>query len=201
MVRTRATVTDDDAPRAGVSRGRGTSRGRGRGGACTTVRAPIRAAVEEPPVAAIKERAPEVVVRAIASEEEQFGLARFKKYHPPTFSGLSLEDSHGFLEECNRILCTMGIVEMSGVAFTTFQLKEAAYRWWRAYELGSLVEAASLSWTRFSEMFLREFVPQTLQDAWRAVFEQLRQGIMSVSEYAFRFNDLSRHAPALVSTV
>uniref|UniRef100_A0A1U7XYF8 Uncharacterized protein LOC104242574 n=1 Tax=Nicotiana sylvestris TaxID=4096 RepID=A0A1U7XYF8_NICSY len=50
-------------------------------------------------------------------------------------------------------------------------------------------------------MFLREFAPQSLRDAWSAEFEQLLQGTMSVSEYAVRFSDLSRHAPTLVSTV
>ncbi|XP_070039881.1 uncharacterized protein [Nicotiana tomentosiformis] len=95
----------------------------------------------------------------------------------------------------------MGIVEISGVALTMFQLKGVAYQWWQTYELGIPADAASLSWTQFSKMFLREFVPQTLQVAWRAKFEQLRQGTMSVSEYAVRFSDLSRHAPALVSIV
>ncbi|XP_070039131.1 uncharacterized protein [Nicotiana tomentosiformis] len=50
-------------------------------------------------------------------------------------------------------------------------------------------------------MFLRKFVPQSLRDAWRAKFEQLHQGTMSVSEYAVRFNYLARHPPALVATV
>ncbi|XP_070041631.1 uncharacterized protein [Nicotiana tomentosiformis] len=94
----------------------------------------------------------------------------------------------------------MGIVEMSGVALTTFQLKGAAYQWWRAYELGSLADVASLTWVQFSEMFLGEFVPQSLRDAWRIEFERLRKGTMSVSEYAVRFSDLAKHAPALVST-
>ncbi|XP_070034707.1 uncharacterized protein [Nicotiana tomentosiformis] len=141
------------------------------------------------------------VVRAAASEEEQLRLARFKKYYPPTFSGLALEDAHGFRWECYRILCTMGIVEMSGVTFTTFQLKGAAYQWWRAYELGSPADAASLSWVPSLGMFLREFVPQTLRDAWHVEFEKLRQSTMSMSEYAIIFSDLSIHAPTLVSTV
>ncbi|XP_070054873.1 uncharacterized protein [Nicotiana tomentosiformis] len=141
------------------------------------------------------------VVRAAASEEEQLRLARFKKYDPPTFSGLASESAHGFLEECHRILHTMGIVKTSGVAFTTFQLRGAAYHWWRAYELGSPAESAPLTWVHFSEMFLRKFVPQSLRDTWRTEFEQLCQGTMSVLEYAMRFSDLVRHAPALVSTV
>ncbi|XP_070055113.1 uncharacterized protein [Nicotiana tomentosiformis] len=99
------------------------------------------------------------MVRAAASEEGQLRFARFKRYNPPTFSGLALESAHGFLEECHNILHTMDIVETSGVAFTMFQLKGAAYQWWRAYEMGSLAKLASLTWVQLSEMFLREHAP------------------------------------------
>jgi len=128
-------------------------------------------------------------------------LERFKKYHPPTFSGLASKAVHCFLEECHRILRTMGIVEMTGDAFTTFQFKGVAYQRWRAYDLGSPAESASLTWVQFVEIFMREFVPQSLRDAWHAEFEQLRQGSMTVLEYAVRFSDLARHAAALVATV
>ncbi|XP_070005077.1 uncharacterized protein [Nicotiana sylvestris] len=139
--------------------------------------------------------------RAIASEEEQQKLERYKKYVPPTFSGLESEDAQGFVEECHRILHAMGIVESSGVSFNAFQLRGVAYQWWLTYELDSPVDEASLTWTPFSSMFLREYVPQSLRDAWSVEFEQLRQGSMIVSEYAVGFNDLDRHAPVLVSIV
>ncbi|XP_070040155.1 uncharacterized protein [Nicotiana tomentosiformis] len=90
---------------------------------------------------------------------------------------------------------------MSGISFTTFQLRGATYQWWHAYELSNLDEAVSLTWTQFSDMYLREYVPQSLRDAWRAEFEQLRQGSMTVSEFAVHFSDLARHAPALVAIV
>ncbi|XP_070031774.1 uncharacterized protein [Nicotiana tomentosiformis] len=67
--------------------------------------------------------------------------------------------------------------------------------------IDSQAEAASLIWTQFSDIFLTEYVPQSLRDVWRAEFEQLRRGSMTVSEYAVWFSDLSRHAPALVTTV
>ncbi|XP_070050641.1 uncharacterized protein [Nicotiana tomentosiformis] len=95
----------------------------------------------------------------------------------------------------------MGIAETSGVFFTTFQLRRVAYQWWRAYKLSILDEAASLTWTQFSDMFLREYVPQNLREAWHADFEQLHQGAMTVSEYAVRFSDLARHVLVLVATV
>ncbi|XP_070011116.1 uncharacterized protein [Nicotiana sylvestris] len=95
----------------------------------------------------------------------------------------------------------MGISGSSGVSFTTFQLRGAAYDWWRTYELDSPDEAASLSWIQFSDMFLREFVPQSLRDAWRAEFEHFCQGAMTISEYTVHYTSLDRYAPALVSTV
>ncbi|XP_070036009.1 uncharacterized protein [Nicotiana tomentosiformis] len=50
-------------------------------------------------------------------------------------------------------------------------------------------------------MSLREYVPQSLRDAWRVEFEKLCEGSMTISEYAVRFSDLARHAPTLVTTV
>ncbi|XP_070007139.1 uncharacterized protein [Nicotiana sylvestris] len=138
---------------------------------------------------------------AAASEDEQWRLERFKKYDPPVFSGLASDDALGFLEECHYILCTMGISRSSRVSFTAFQLRGATYELWRTYELDSPDKAASLTWIEFSELFLREFVPQSLRDVWCAEFEHLCQGAMTVSEYAIRYTRLSRHAPALVSTV
>ncbi|XP_070004732.1 uncharacterized protein [Nicotiana sylvestris] len=80
-------------------------------------------------------------------------------------------------------------------------LRGVAYQWWRTFEFNSPAKATSLTWTQFSDMFLREFVPQSLRDAWGTEFEHLRQGTMTILEYAVRFTDLARHEPALVATV
>ncbi|XP_070049723.1 uncharacterized protein [Nicotiana tomentosiformis] len=95
----------------------------------------------------------------------------------------------------------MDIVEVSGVVFTIFQLSIAAYRWWQAYEEGRPADVTPPTWDQFSEMVLKEFVPQILQDAWCIEFERLCQGTMMVLEYAIRFSELARHTPILVPTV
>ncbi|XP_070040190.1 uncharacterized protein [Nicotiana tomentosiformis] len=140
------------------------------------------------------------MVRAASSEEEQLRLERYKKYHPLTFNGLATDDAQGFLEECHRILRTIGIVEMSGVDFVTFQLRGVTYQW-RAYELGSPSKSSLLTWVQFSKMFLREFLPSPFEmhGAWS--LSSYARGTMSVSEYAVRFSDLARHAPTLVATL
>ncbi|XP_070040527.1 uncharacterized protein [Nicotiana tomentosiformis] len=137
--------------------------------------------------------------RTVTSEAEQLRLERYKKYHPPTFIGLATNDAQGFLEECHRILRIMGISEMSGYFLTTLELSGAAYQWWHAYELSCSDEATSLTWIQFSDMCLREYIPQSFRDAWCAEFEKLRQGGMILSKYAVRFSELARHAPALVA--
>ncbi|XP_070032193.1 uncharacterized protein [Nicotiana tomentosiformis] len=139
---------------------------------------------------------PEVSVAV--SEAKHLRLERYKKYHHPTFSGLASEDSQGFLEECHRIR-TMGVAETSGISFTTFQLRGAAYQWWRAYELDSHDDFTHLD--SVLRYVLEGVCSHSLTDAWHAKFKQLRQGSMIVSEYEVRFSDLARHAPALVAII
>jgi len=139
-----------------------------------------------PPVAAVQHE-----TRTAACEAEKLRLERYKMYHPPTFSGLATDDAHIFLEKCNRILRIMGVTEMSEVSFTTFHLRGASYQWWHAYELISSDEEASLTWTQFSDMFLREYIPRSLRDAWNAEFDQSCQGAMTVLGYAVYFSELT----------
>ncbi|XP_070004973.1 uncharacterized protein [Nicotiana sylvestris] len=139
--------------------------------------------------------------RAAAFEDEHLRLERFKKYKPPVFSGLASDDALEFLDKCYCILHSMGISGSSKVSFTTFQLRGAAYEWWRTYKLDSPDEEAFLTWTQFSDMFLRVHVPQILRDTRHAEFEHLRQGTMTISEYAIRYTSLARHAMAFVSTI
>ncbi|XP_070012471.1 uncharacterized protein [Nicotiana sylvestris] len=125
MVRTRDTL-DDQAPVPPTAAARGRGRGRGRGRARGAARAPARAAAEP-----VTPGQPED--NATASNDEQWRLERFKKYDPSVFSGLASDDALGFLEQCYRILRTMGISESSGVSFTTFQLRGASLKdAWRA---------------------------------------------------------------------
>nr|XP_033514117.1 uncharacterized protein LOC117278772 [Nicotiana tomentosiformis] len=74
------------------------------------------------------------------------------------------------------------------------------YIWWKTYETSRPAGAAPLRWYQFSDLVLRDFIPQTSRDELRSEFEQLCQGSMSVSDYAMRFTELSRHAPSLVFT-
>ena len=72
------------------------------------------------------------------------------------------------------MLRTIGILETSGVAFTTFQFTGAAFTWWEAYERRRPVGAAPLTWQEFSTLFLEKYVPQSRREELRRQFEWLK---------------------------
>ncbi|XP_070040784.1 uncharacterized protein [Nicotiana tomentosiformis] len=61
-------------------------------------------------------------------EDDQRRLERFGRLQPPPFSGTEREDAQDFLDRCQRILRTAGILETCKVSFTTFQFSGAALR-------------------------------------------------------------------------
>ncbi|XP_070045779.1 uncharacterized protein [Nicotiana tomentosiformis] len=119
------------------------------------------------------------------SDEEQKRLEWFRRLNPPSFSGFELEDVQNFLDRCQQILRTAGILETSG---------------WEAYELSSPVGAAPLTWHDFSNLFLEKFAPSTRKKELCRQFEQLCQEGVSMTQYEMRFSKLAYHTISLVPT-
>ncbi|XP_070028945.1 uncharacterized protein [Nicotiana sylvestris] len=133
-------------------------------------------------------------------DDDQRRLERFGRLQPPSFSGAEGEDAQSFLDKCQRMLRTVGILESSGVAFTTFQFTGASFTWWKAYERSWLVGAVPLTWQEFSTLFLEKYVPQSRREELRRQFEWLRLGDMTMSQYEERFSKLACHASWMVPT-
>ncbi|XP_070040925.1 uncharacterized protein [Nicotiana tomentosiformis] len=93
-----------------------------------------------------------------------------------------------------------GILETSGVSFTTFQFSGASFRWREDYERSMSIGAAPLTSQEFSILFLEKIVPQSRREELRRQFEQLRKDGMSVTEYKMRLSELAYHAVWLVPT-
>ncbi|WMV58090.1 hypothetical protein MTR67_051475 [Solanum verrucosum] len=62
-----------------------------------------------------------------------------------------------------------------------------------------LVGRGLIEWEEFKSAFLDRFFPLEMRETLVLEFINLRQGDMSVEEYALRFNQLSRYVPILVS--
>ncbi|XP_070002456.1 uncharacterized protein [Nicotiana sylvestris] len=127
-------------------------------------------------------------------------LERFGRLQPPTFSGAEGEDAQGFWDKFQQMLRTTGILESSGVAFTTFQFSGAAFTWWEAYVRRRPVGAVPLTWHEFSTLFLEKYVPRSRKEELCRQFEWLRKGDMTVSQYESRLPKLAHHGVWMVPT-
>ena len=56
-----------------------------------------------------------------------------------------------------------------------------------------------LDWEKFKAAFLDRFFPLEMREAKVLEFINLRQGSMSVREYALKFTQLSKYAPSMVA--
>ncbi|XP_070056769.1 uncharacterized protein [Nicotiana tomentosiformis] len=99
-------------------------------------------------------------------DDEKRRLERFGRLRPPYFNGAEGEDAQGFLDMCQRILRTTGILESSGVLFTAFQFSGAAFSWWEAYKRIRSVGAAPLTWQQFFVLFLEKFIEMVRSQEW-----------------------------------
>ncbi|XP_074336566.1 uncharacterized protein LOC141673724 [Apium graveolens] len=82
--------------------------------------------------------------------------------------------------------------------YSSYFLKGEANYWWeftRALEGEGLV-----SWTRFTELILKKYLSDCLQNQLEVKFLELKQGEKSVSKYEAKFTKLARLAPGYVST-
>jgi hypothetical protein len=78
-------------------------------------------------------------------------------------------------------------------------LEGPAANWWDAY-VEAHEEPKSISWQEFKNSFRSHHVPLGVMKLKKKEFEDLKQGSMTVSEYATRFTQLSHYAPNNVDT-
>ncbi|KAH0754464.1 hypothetical protein KY290_024734 [Solanum tuberosum] len=119
--------------------------------------------------------------------------------NPPEFYGSKLdEDPQEFIDEVHKILAIMGMRLEDKAELAVYQLKGVAQIW---YNQSKEEKGANYVVPReeFKMAFLNRFFPLELWEAKLVEFMNLKQGSMSVREYALKFNRLSRYAPHLVA--
>ena len=93
----------------------------------------------------------------------------------------------------------MGVSSREKAELASYQLKEVAQIWYTQWKANRPEEAGPLEWQEFKEAFLGKYFPLEKRECKIEEFINLRQGNMSVEEYALKFSMLSRYAPSLVS--
>lgn len=122
------------------------------------------------------------------------------KMVPPTFTGIKVEKyPQGFLDELKKIFQVIQASVIEEVSFTAYLLKDITYQWYEKWykDKGDMEEKGL--WKSFSNAFLDCFFSQALRESKMKEVVNLKQGKMSIREYALMFHQLSRYAPDLVA--
>ncbi|XP_058202911.1 uncharacterized protein LOC131317372 [Rhododendron vialii] len=120
-------------------------------------------------------------------------MREFSRRNPPTFDGTSSDPlvADHWLAQIRKLFNALKITEddlrdARRAARTAAQVNEP--------------DVENLTWAEFETLFEEQYFPETSREQLRDQFEKLEQGSMSVSEYAQKFQSLSRFAPELVAT-
>ena len=90
------------------------------------------------------------------------------------------------------------VTDEQKTSFATFMLKGEASYWWKANK--GRVSEGIVTWDRFKELFFENYFPESMNNKMEIKFLELKQGNMSVAEYAAKFNKLARFATHQVDT-
>jgi len=123
-------------------------------------------------------------------------LETFMRNHPPTFKGRYDPDGdQTWLKEVERIFRVMQCNEAQMVHFGMHMLAYEADDWWVSTR--PLLEngAEGVTWAIFRREFLSRYFPEDVRGKKEIEFLELKQGDMSVTEYAAKFVELTKFYP------
>ncbi|KAI3852495.1 hypothetical protein MKX03_011966 [Papaver bracteatum] len=135
-------------------------------------------------------------VQGCSHDQNNDLLTRFLKLAPHEFSGTPPDPdiAENWIRDAERILKRVGGTMYDWVNIATFNLKGIARYWWESAELA---ESEPITWKRFKDLFLEEYVTDASRDQKRSEFMYIEHGDMSLAEFANKYRRLSRYAPEI----
>lgn len=147
------------------------------------------------------------MIREIVNACELCQCSTFDKFfrlQPPAFVGGSDPlVAEVWIAQMEKIFKYVPCTEEEKVDFATFMLKDDAINWWNFTCLSlknKVGENNTIGWESFKTMFLNRYFPQGIGPVRGKEFIDLKQGTLTVAEYAREFERLSRFAPCVVDT-
>jgi len=123
-------------------------------------------------------------------------LETFLRNHPPTFKGgYDPDGAQTWLKEIERVFRVMQCIEVQKVRFGTHMLAEEADDWWIGLLPILEQDGAEVTWAVFNREFLDRYFPEDVRGMKEIEFLELKQGNMSVTEYAAKFVELAKLYP------
>jgi len=126
-------------------------------------------------------------------------ICQFNKLKPPKFEGgadpLSYEE---WMRKLENLFEIMDCPARFNVALATYQFEKVVEFWWGIVKPRG--DEPPPTWERLKELMDAKYYPKDAKRAKEQEFLSLRQGNISVMEYATKFNELSRFSLNEVAT-
>lgn len=135
-------------------------------------------------------------------EKEEGGdiFSRMNAMKPRYYQGKADPvEYEGWVRSMEKIFDAVQCPEKYKVNFAAYYLEGAADDWWSTVK-EELRKDEKFNWDKFKEVTREQFYPSFLRRQKENEFLYLKQGKMSVAEYAEKFLELSRFAPHMVAT-
>jgi hypothetical protein len=128
--------------------------------------------------------------------EDEVRLERFMRQKPPTFTGgYNPDGAHAWLEEVENIFDAMACTEESKTILGAYVLREEANNWWKNAKQRLGPGGIPIPWPMFRREFLSKYFPMDVRNQKVIEFMELKQGNMSVADYAVKFEELCAFSP------
>ena len=132
----------------------------------------------------------------LRGNEDELRLERFLKNNPQAFKGgYNPEGAQKWLEGMEKIFGAMRCSEVQKVTLGTYMLQDDANYWWKNASQRLGYDGAVITWDIFKREFLIKYFPTDVRNRKVVEFMELKQGNLSVAEYATKFEDLCRFCP------
>jgi len=124
-------------------------------------------------------------------------IYQFNKFKPPEFQGGTDPLRHEeWMQRFKNLFEIMDFPARFKEGLATYQFEGEAGYWWETAKLRG--DEPPITWERLKELMDTKYYPRNATKEQQ--FLSLKQGNMSVMEYAAKFNELSCFAPHQVAT-
>jgi hypothetical protein len=115
---------------------------------------------------------------------------------PPTFKGMhDPEGAQEWMQEIERIFRAMVCTDEQKVRLGTYMLIGEAGDWWDNARQRLEAAGTMITWAVFKGEFLGKYFPEDVRARKEVEFLELKQGDMTVAEYAAKFGVLIKFSP------
>ncbi|XP_057432009.1 uncharacterized protein LOC130724738 [Lotus japonicus] len=99
------------------------------------------------------------------------------------------------MTQVEKILNSMNCTDIQKVSYASYLLEEEAETWWTQVK-PRMIQVNLMTWMEFKRVFLEKYFPEDVKARKEVEFLELKQGNMTVGQYAAKFEELAQFHPS-----